>query len=174
MLIYHVLISFLIKLIKLLFNGYIWARNWSCRSLVVPNWACVCSTKQFSILGRRSVSGVFLKAFGYLWSSSPPCNMEIVPPFFQMSFSLLKLLHLISCLSAVFHNCSDPIADHGLEFFFAFSLGLWTLNTNQTHDIADGEVQNVSFSPCFLSSCFNNQALTLQGKSSGAATVILS
>lgn len=47
------------------------------------------------------------------------------------------------------------------------------LNMCQTCETAEREVKIFLFSPCFLSSCFNNQALMLERNFSGAAGVIL-
>lgn len=81
-------------------------------------------------------------------------------------------------MSPVFNSCSDPSTGQGLFLLRALLLllekqSLEPLNTCQTREIADREVKVFLFSPCFLSSYFNNQALMLEGNYSGAARVIL-
>lgn len=79
-------------------------------------------------------------------------------------------------MSPVFSSCSDPSTGQGLFLLRVLLLllekvSLEPLNTCQTREIADREVKIFLFSPCFLSSCINNQTLVFEGNYSEAARV---
>lgn len=143
--------------------------------LFVCNWAHVCTASW----GGRSqflIVSELLESFLCSLLSTFPCTLKVTPPFFQLvSFSLLKLSALMChqfSAAAVTHQQARDFSCWGL-FSFSWKNSLSNHLICVRHVKSQREKWKYFCFLYFLSLCFNNQALMLEGNYSEASRVIL-